>query len=169
MWCHEYFNLNSPPDLVTFSKKMQLGGYYHREDLKYEIFFRNTFQCHICIDYNFIIFFFLFLSFHHRPKQSYRVFNTWMGDPSKLILLEVVLDTIIKEDLLKQVNRVGNYMLKELNTLQNEHSTIMNSVRGRGTFIAFNCETSERRDALIKKLLAKGKNFSILKFNELLM
>ncbi|XP_043676373.1 4-aminobutyrate aminotransferase, mitochondrial [Vespula pensylvanica] len=124
MWCHEHFNLNSPPDLVTFSKKMQLGGYYHREDLK--------------------------------PKQSYRVFNTWMGDPSKLILLEVVLDTIIKENLLKQVNRVGNYMLKELNTLQNEHSTIMNSVRGRGTFIAFNCETSERRDALIKKLLAKG-------------
>ncbi|KAL2723949.1 hypothetical protein V1478_008462 [Vespula squamosa] len=124
MWCHEYFNLNSPPDLVTFSKKMQLGGYYHREDLK--------------------------------PKQSYRVFNTWMGDPSKLILLEVVLDTIIKENLLKQVNQVGNYMLKELNALQNEHSTIINSVRGRGTFIAFNCETSERRDALLKRLLAKG-------------
>lgn len=124
MWCHEHFNLNTPPDLVTFSKKMQLGGYFHREDLK--------------------------------PKQSYRVFNTWMGDPSKLILLEVVLDTIIKDNLLKQVNRVGNYLLKELNTLQNENSTIINSVRGRGTFIAFDCKTSESRDALIKRLLAKG-------------
>lgn len=28
MWCHEYFELTCPPDAVTFSKKMQLGGYY---------------------------------------------------------------------------------------------------------------------------------------------
>lgn len=34
MWCHEHFNLDSPPDVMTFSKKMQLGGYYHSEDLK---------------------------------------------------------------------------------------------------------------------------------------
>jgi len=34
MWCHEYFNLDTPPDVMTFSKKMQLGGYYHSEDLK---------------------------------------------------------------------------------------------------------------------------------------
>lgn len=124
MWCHEHFNLESPPDLVTFSKKMQLGGYYHREELK--------------------------------PKQSFRVFNTWMGDPSKLILLEAILDTVINENLLKQVVNVGNYMLKELKSLQKENSTIINSVRGRGTFIAFDCDTAERRDALIKKLLAKG-------------
>jgi len=35
MWCHEHFNLNGPPDVVTFSKKMQLGGYYHKPDFKY--------------------------------------------------------------------------------------------------------------------------------------
>lgn len=34
MWCHEHFNLDSPPDIVTFSKKMQLGGYYHTEAMK---------------------------------------------------------------------------------------------------------------------------------------
>lgn len=28
-WCHQHFNLVSPPDVVTFSKKMQLGGYFH--------------------------------------------------------------------------------------------------------------------------------------------
>lgn len=39
MWCHEHFNLEFPPDLVTFSKKMQLGGYYHIESLKYKISF----------------------------------------------------------------------------------------------------------------------------------
>jgi len=34
MWCHEHFNLSTPPDVMTFSKKMQLGGYYHLEDFK---------------------------------------------------------------------------------------------------------------------------------------
>lgn len=34
MWCHEHFNLETPPDIVTFSKKMQLGGYYHNLDMK---------------------------------------------------------------------------------------------------------------------------------------
>jgi 4-aminobutyrate aminotransferase/(S)-3-amino-2-methylpropionate transaminase len=32
-WCHEYFDLETPPDLVTFSKKMQLGGYFHTLEL----------------------------------------------------------------------------------------------------------------------------------------
>ncbi|XP_076626677.1 4-aminobutyrate aminotransferase isoform X1 [Colletes latitarsis] len=124
MWCHEHFNLESPPDVVTFSKKMQLGGYYHVESLK--------------------------------PKQSYRVFNTWMGDPSKIILLEAILETIRNESLLDRVTRVGEYTLKQLKTLQNEFSTTINSARGRGTFIAFNCASPELRDAIIKKLLTKG-------------
>ncbi len=31
-WAHEAWSLPEPPDLVTFSKKMQLGGYYSREE-----------------------------------------------------------------------------------------------------------------------------------------
>lgn len=34
MWCHQHFNLPSPPDVVTFSKKMLTGGYYHTLELK---------------------------------------------------------------------------------------------------------------------------------------
>lgn len=124
MWCHEHFNLESPPELVTFSKKMQLGGYYHSEALK--------------------------------PNLGFRVFNTWMGDPSKVILLEAVLETIKNEKLLERVTRVGEYTLKQLMSLQNEFSSIINSVRGRGTFIAFNCATPELRDQIIKQLLTKG-------------
>lgn len=91
-----------------------------------------------------------------RPKQSYRVFNTWMGDPSKIILLEAVLETIRNENLLERVTRVGDYTLKQLTNLEKEFSTIINSVRGRGTFIAFNCASPELRDTIIKKLLTKG-------------
>ena len=45
VWAHEAWQLPEPPDVVTFSKKMQLGGFYFREDLAppepYRIF--NTF------------------------------------------------------------------------------------------------------------------------------
>jgi 4-aminobutyrate aminotransferase / (S)-3-amino-2-methylpropionate transaminase len=34
MWCHEHFNLDGPPDVVTFSKKMLIGGFYHTAELK---------------------------------------------------------------------------------------------------------------------------------------
>ena len=44
-WAHEAWSLTDPPDLVTFSKKMQLGGYYSTEEYAapepYRIF--NTF------------------------------------------------------------------------------------------------------------------------------
>ncbi len=32
MWCHEHFDLPEPPDLVAFGKKMQLGGFFVREE-----------------------------------------------------------------------------------------------------------------------------------------
>nr|MBE5725114.1 putative4-aminobutyrate aminotransferase, mitochondrial-like [Cucujiformia] len=42
MWCHEHFNLPSTPDIVTFSKKMLIGGYFHtpemRPDQPYRVF-----------------------------------------------------------------------------------------------------------------------------------
>ncbi len=31
MWCHEHFGMPHGPDLVTFSKKMLLGGIYHND------------------------------------------------------------------------------------------------------------------------------------------
>lgn len=32
-WQHETWNLPSPPDIVTFSKKMFTGGFYFTEEL----------------------------------------------------------------------------------------------------------------------------------------
>ena len=79
-----------------------------------------------------------------------------MGDPSKLILLEAIVGVILQDNLLERVTRVGDYTLNQLKTMQNELSHLINSARGRGTFIAFDCATSELRDATIKKLLTKG-------------
>lgn len=125
LWCHEHFNLPSPPDVVTFSKKMQLGGYFHTMDLQ--------------------------------PPQPYRVFNTWMGDPGKLLLLEQILKVIKRESLLNNVTRVGDVLKKGLIAAENEFPDVLNSTRGRGTFLAINCKDSATRDNVINKLRQKGK------------
>lgn len=124
MWCHEYFNLESPPEVVTFSKKMQLGGYFHNADL--------------------------------RPKESFRIFNTWMGDPSKILLLEEIISVIKQENLLDQVNKTGKVLKNGLVDLEKEFSTIINSTRGRGTFLAVNCTNGKVRDDIIGKLKKQG-------------
>ena len=34
MWYHENWQLDSPPDVVVFSKKMLTGGFYCTEELR---------------------------------------------------------------------------------------------------------------------------------------
>lgn len=52
------------------------------------------------------------------PEQPYRIFNTWMGDPSKNILLAEVLNVIKRERLLDEVTRSGKALLHGLYELQ---------------------------------------------------
>lgn len=124
IWCHEHFNLDGPPDVVTFSKKMQLGGYFHKPDFK--------------------------------PAQAYRVFNTWMGDPGKVLMLEEIIKVIKEDELLKTVDAAGKVLKNGLLQLEKEYSHILNSTRGRGTFLAINCSTSAMRDDMINKLRMQG-------------
>lgn len=123
-WAHEWFNLDGPPDLVTFSKKMQLGGYFHSLDF--------------------------------RPQQEYRVFNTWCGDPGKVLMLEAILKVIKRDNLLDNVKKTGDVLKKGLLDAQKEFPNILNSVRGRGTFLAINAKDGKTRDLLIGRLKQKG-------------
>ncbi|KAJ8920285.1 hypothetical protein NQ315_011946 [Exocentrus adspersus] len=123
-WCHEHFNLDTPPDVVTFSKKMQMGGYFHTEEMT--------------------------------PKLPFRVFNTWMGDPGKLILLENIIQVINSQNLLDQVERSGKRLKCGLLEMQKEFPLLINSVRGRGTFLAINAATGKLRDDLLIRLKQKG-------------
>ena len=33
-WAHEHWGLDDPADVVTFSKKMMTGGFFHKEELR---------------------------------------------------------------------------------------------------------------------------------------
>ncbi|KAL0893878.1 hypothetical protein ABMA27_013982 [Loxostege sticticalis] len=124
MWCHEHFDLPSPPDVVTFSKKMLTGGFYFSSD---------------------------FMAPH-----PYRIFNTWMGDPGKLILLDRVLNVIKQEKLLSLVCESGKVLKDGLHKLEKEFPNLMNSVRGRGTFLSFNSCSTEMRDKINNNLKKNG-------------
>lgn len=39
-WAHEKWNLETPPDFVTFSKKFQAAGYYYRAELRPNVPYR---------------------------------------------------------------------------------------------------------------------------------
>lgn len=123
-WAHEAWGLEHPPDIVTFSKKMQIAGFYAAADLA--------------------------------PELPYRIFNTWMGDPAKLIQLEVVLDCIEEHHLLDVVKSAGETLLNGLRELQEKYPSILANARGVGTLVAIDCDTSARRDALLHALLQKG-------------
>lgn len=122
-WAHEQWGLTNPPDVVTFSKKLQTGGYYMKSEF--------------------------------RPIESYRIFNTWMGDPAKMIQLEAFVETDKEDNLQENTVITGDYLKEQLQTLSTVHPEITN-VRGYGTHLAVDLPTSDERNGLIQSLLKHG-------------
>jgi len=124
MWYHTTWDLPSPPDAVTFSKKALTGGFYHVDEL--------------------------------RPQEGYRVFNTWMGDPSKIVLLEALIKTIEEDFLLENVKDVGSYLSRNLLELQNQYPNQLHAARGQGSFQAVDLRDATHRESIRNGLLQKG-------------
>ncbi len=125
MWAHEHFNLDESPDIMTFSKKMQIGGYYYKEKLF---------------------------------TQPYRIFNTWLGDPIRLLYLEAILNVVKRDNLIDLNRETGEYLLDNLKKVCKQNPELVMNARGLGTFAAFDVVNGETRDKLIDKMKNLGKN-----------
>jgi len=123
-WAHEHWNLSSPPDVVTFSKKMQAAGFYHNIDL--------------------------------RPSESYRNFNTWLGDPVRALQAKVIIDEIYDNKLLENVQITGDYLKGELHSLEKKYPSLVSRVRGQGTFLAFDLPDPTKQAKLLGLLRSSG-------------
>ncbi|CAF0914597.1 unnamed protein product [Brachionus calyciflorus] len=123
LWAHEHFNLPESPDLMTFAKKMQIGGYFYSDKFK---------------------------------TQPYRIFNTWLGDPARILFLEETLNVIKRDNLIQLNKEVGDYLLANLRNLCKTYPGLIANARGLGTFCAFDGATAKIRDDLILKLKNMG-------------
>ncbi|KAG0051030.1 hypothetical protein BGZ83_004185 [Gryganskiella cystojenkinii] len=125
-WAHEAWNLTTPPDIVTFSKKFQAAGWFHRPEV--------------------------------RADAPYRNFNTWMGDPIRALQAKTILNEVRSKDLIKNCRDTGDYLKKELINIEKKYPGTISSVRGRGTFMAFDLPSPQDRDTFVTKLRAQGVN-----------
>ncbi len=50
--------------------------------------------------------------------QGFRIFNTWLGDPSKIVFLEELNNVIRRENLLDTVTSVGKQLVRGMTQLQ---------------------------------------------------
>ncbi|CAF0985876.1 unnamed protein product [Rotaria sordida] len=123
-WAHEHFNLPESPDVVTFSKKFQTGGYFAKSE--------------------------------YQPKQPYRIFNTWMGEPAKLLVLDAILKTVKQENLIENTRKTGDVLLNGLKDLNKKYSQLILNPRGRGTFCAFDMPNASVRDKFLVHMRNTG-------------
>uniref|UniRef100_A0A672LFD7 4-aminobutyrate aminotransferase n=1 Tax=Sinocyclocheilus grahami TaxID=75366 RepID=A0A672LFD7_SINGR len=89
-------------------------------------------------------------------RKPYRIFNTWMGDPSKNLFLSEVLNVIRRENLLEEVTRSGKALLQGLYALQTQYPHILSRTRGQGTFCAIDTCNDATRDSIMLKARNKG-------------
>lgn len=92
-------------------------------------------------------------------KQPGRIFNTWLGDPVKLFLLEEIINVIRKLNLLENVNRTGTKILAGQLELEKDFP-IIHSSRGKGLLIAYTVVNGDIRDRIVNRLLQNGKWFN---------
>lgn len=118
-WAHQHF---TNPDIIAFGKKSQVCGILvsdRIDDIENNVF-----------------------------RESGRLNSTWGGNLVDMIRFRKYLEIIYEEELVEQAGITGEYLLKGLNELENEHPDLISNSRGRGLFCAFDLPNAEIRDRL---------------------
>ncbi|KAK0051107.1 4-aminobutyrate aminotransferase mitochondrial [Biomphalaria pfeifferi] len=92
------------------------------------------------------------------PREAYRIYNTWIGDPSKLVLLEHVVQEIKQKKLVANAALVGQVLLNGFLELQSLYPGVLQNARGLGLLCAVDISTPAKRDNIIHRLRNKGVN-----------
>lgn len=132
-WAHEQWSLSSPPDYVTFSKKMQIAGFYHK---------RATRAPHPWRNFN------TWMGDPVRALQAGVIIDT--VDASGLCNYAKDIGAYLQS----QLNVLGN--IPKIAATRK-----LNNIRGSGTFCAFDVESGEDggsrdRDALLEAMRERG-------------
>ncbi|PIQ29180.1 L-lysine 6-transaminase [bacterium (Candidatus Blackallbacteria) CG17_big_fil_post_rev_8_21_14_2_50_48_46] len=123
MWAYEHYP-EAHPDIVVFGKKFQICGIMANERLNE-------------VDSVF--------------KVSSRINSTFGGNLVDMVRCARYLEVVAEEHLIENAAEVGDYILGQLQGLQNEFASMTNA-RGRGLLLAFDCPSKAYRNQLIDVL-----------------
>jgi len=70
-----------------------------------------------------------------------------------MVRFKIILDTIERESLIENAEKMGNYLLKKINNLENIFPGYISNGRGSGLFCAFDLPSSTERDRLISQAM----------------
>lgn len=92
-----------------------------------------------------------------RPNKPYRQFNTWMGDPARVLLFRAIIEEMERLNLVENTRVTGEYLFGGLTALAQRFPGQIQNLRGmgQGTFIAWD---SPQRDNFLKKGKTMGIN-----------
>lgn len=117
-----YQHFGIVPDMIAFGKKTQVCGFCSTTRIDEDIP-DNVFTV------------------------SSRINSTWGGNIVDMVRFTIFNKIIQEEKLVENAAAVGAYLLENLQSVSN-----ITQVRGRGLMIAFDLETVERRDQVLKNL-----------------
>ncbi|KAH7035775.1 aminotransferase class-III [Microdochium trichocladiopsis] len=91
------------------------------------------------------------------PDTAYRQFNTWIGDPARVVMSKAIIHEILDKNLVEKSARVGEKLWAELELLALDYPELVQNLRGKGkgAFLAF--DTREPA-ALVGKMRSLGIN-----------
>ncbi|KAG0152468.1 hypothetical protein CROQUDRAFT_649891 [Cronartium quercuum f. sp. fusiforme G11] len=128
-WAHEAWNLDTPPDFVTFSKKMQAAGFYHAPETRPVQPYRN---------YN---------TWMGAPTEILK---------ARTIIEVVERENLISH--VKDVGRYLYSGLETLSKSVGKGKINNLRGKETGTFLAFDSPTSKSRDEFINRMKLAGVN-----------
>ena len=121
-----YQQLGLAPDIVAFSKKVQLGGVMaggRLDEVPDNVF-----------------------------AVSGRINSTWGGGLTDMVRSRRILEIIEREGLIEAARPKGDALLLGLRKVEAAHPALMSNVRGRGLFAAFDLPDTDTRDLVLRRL-----------------
>jgi len=128
LWAYQHFDVK--PDMFSFGKKSQVCGFMSSkriDEVKDNVF--------------------------HVPS---RINSTWGGNFADMVRATKIIEIMIKDKLVENAEKVGSYMIKRLQELEQKYPSIISNARGKGLMDAFDLPNTQLRDEFNNKVYSKG-------------